>query len=287
MTRPLFHCMIRPNHLPARCVWLTTPGRFPYSVRRDAGHVRAAMPPAVEDRIADTLPDQMSNALEVDSLSISFGETNVFQNLTFSVAEGASLAIIGPNGCGKTVLFRALVGSIPYRGSIRWAPGTRIGYVPQKLDIERDLPVTGQDLLSAKAVVTRAPEDVAEALLQVGLRDVAGEPIGVLSGGQFQRLLVAMALIGRPSVLLLDEPTAGVDEPGQEKLNELVARVQKERGLTVLLISHDLSVVYRSATSVLCLTRERSWFGAPRQILTPELLHELYGTPVEFHVHGP
>jgi zinc transport system ATP-binding protein len=229
----------------------------------------------------------MANALEVNNLSVSFGETNVFKGLSFSVAEATSLAIIGPNGSGKTVLFKALVGSIPYRGQIRWAPVVRIGYVPQKLDIERDLPITGNDLLLAKARVTKAREDVTEeALLRVGLREVAGKPIGVLSGGQFQRLLVAMALVGEPNVLLLDEPTASVDEPGQEKLNELIRRVQQEQGLTVLLISHELSVVYRYATNVLCFSRERSWFGPPRQILTPELLHEIYGTPVEFHVHG-
>jgi zinc transport system ATP-binding protein len=116
-------------------------------------------------------------------------------------------------------------------------------------------------------------------------RSAATQPIGILSGGQFQRLLVAFALVGAPNVLLLDEPTAGVDEPGQERLNELVRRLQLEQGLTVLFISHELSVVYRYATDVLCLSPDRVCVGPPRTVLTPELLHDLYGTPVDYHVH--
>jgi zinc transport system ATP-binding protein len=229
----------------------------------------------------------LGNILEVSNLSVSFGNTIVLANLTFSVESGTSLAVIGPNGSGKTVLFRALIGSIPYEGSIRWAPGTRIGYVPQKLDLERDIPITGLDFLSARAALAgRRGTNIDRAMTLVGLsRDVAAKSIGTMSGGQFQRLLVAFALVGQPNVLLLDEPTSGVDEPGQERLNELVRRLQQDEGLTILFISHELSVVFRYANSVLCLGRERAYVGPPKTILTPELLQEVYGTEAAYHVH--
>ena len=227
----------------------------------------------------------MPNALEVQDLAIGFGTVPVFTGVSFSVEAGASLAVIGPNGSGKTALFKALVGALPYVGVVRWAAGTRIGYVPQRLDVERDLPITGMDLLTAKSKVTRAPADLSASLRDVGLGGEANKPIGALSGGQLQRLLVALALVGRPNVLLLDEPLAGVDEPGQEKLNELVRRVQARAPLTVLLISHDLSVVYRHATNVLCMRHDHPCFGPPREILTPALLQELYGTSIGYHFH--
>jgi len=227
------------------------------------------------------------NALEVEHLSVGFGRIDVLHGLSFAVPDRGALAVIGPNGSGKTVLFRALIGAIPHRGAVRWAAGTRVGYVPQKLDIERDLPVTGLDLLRAKTAVTRtAKAEVSRALDLVGLApDLAGQPIGTLSGGQFQRLLLAFALVGRPTVLLFDEPTAGVDEPGEELLYATIRRLQEEEGLTLLLISHELSLVYRHATSVLCLGRGRPCFGPPREILTPERIAEMYGTPVKFHHH--
>jgi len=228
-----------------------------------------------------------NNILEVDHLSLRFGTNQVLQDLSFRVARGSSLAVIGPNGSGKTVLFRALIGALPFEGAIRWSPGLRIGYVPQKLDLERDIPITGIDFLQARAALTRGEAaDIPGALALVGVsQEVARRPIGIISGGQFQRLLVAFALVGNPDVILLDEPTAGIDQPGQERLNELVRRLQQEQGLTVLLISHELTVVYRYAADVLCLSRETTCIGPPKTILTPELLRKVYGTEVEYHIH--
>jgi zinc transport system ATP-binding protein len=231
----------------------------------------------------------MKNILEVEGLTVRFGRNWVLRDLSFSVEEGGALAVIGPNGAGKTVLFEALIGIVPYEGVVRWAPGVRIGYVPQKLDIDRDLPITGADLLTARAVVAKvSKQEAVETLEQVGLAaSVRDQLIGTLSGGQFQRLLLATALIGRPNVILLDEATAGVDQLGGGLLYEMLHRLQKERSLTLLLISHELSVVYRYAATVLCLAGARvpSCYGAPQEILTPAMLAELYGAPMGFHVH--
>jgi len=141
--------------------------------------------------------------------------------------------------------------------------------------------------LRAKLTISHAAkEEALHALERVDLREeVLVKPIGSMSGGQFQRLLVAFALIGKPDVLLLDEPAAGVDAPGQEALNAALRRLQQEEAITTLLISHDLSVVYRYASSVLCLARARSCIGPPQVVLTPERLSEIYGTPISFHLH--
>jgi zinc transport system ATP-binding protein len=226
-------------------------------------------------------------ALEVAGLHVSLGGTAILRDLAFRIPAGTTLAVIGPNGAGKTVLFRALIGAVPASGRIRWAPDTRLGYVPQKLDIERDLPLAATDLLAAKArLVHGEPGEIVRVLTLVDLSTaVARQPIGTLSGGQFQRLLVAFALIGSPTVLLFDEPTAGIDAPGEASIYALLRRLQHEHRLTVLMISHELSLVCRFADAVLCLGRGRTCLGPPLEVLTPERLHEIYGAPMKFHLH--
>ena len=227
------------------------------------------------------------NALEVEGLGVRLAGTDILRDITFALPRASCLAIIGPNGSGKTVLLRALIGAVPHTGRAAWAADTVFGYVPQKLDIERDLPLNGHDFLDAKAALTGSSAAMrADALRSVGLAEKAlSTPIGNISGGQFQRLLIAFALLGQPNVLLLDEPAAGVDAPGQAQLNEVIRKLQDTRAMTVLLVSHDLSVVYQYADYVLCLGRDGAHFGPPRSALTPQLLYEVYGQPLRFHVH--
>ncbi len=233
------------------------------------------------------MADETVDALAVEHLTVELGGSPILHDLDFRVPRGTTLAVIGPNGSGKTVLFRALIGAIPARGSIRWAPDTRLGYVPQKLDIARDLPLAAIELLVAKASIARVDRgEVERALALVELpATTARQPIGTLSGGQFQRLLLAFALMGRPTVLLFDEPTAGIDEPSEASLYALLRRLQHEDRLTLILISHELSLVYRYADTVLCLGRRRACLGPPVEVLTPERLQEAYGAPMKFHLH--
>ncbi len=247
------------------------------------------LPPSAPPSASASAPLNAPPALTVEHLQVRFGRTVAIEDLSFTVERGSAVAVIGPNGAGKTALFRALIGAVPYAGRVQWDEGTRLGYVPQKLDIDRDLPITAAELLAAKRRVSGAPPaDVQHAFAHVGLApEVASKQIGSLSGGQFQRLLVAFAMIGQPNVLLFDEPTANVDEAGQETLNETIHAIQREHGLTVMLISHDLSAVFQHATKVLCLGRGLACYGPPDEMLTHENLSELYGSPLKYHHHEP
>ena len=225
--------------------------------------------------------------LSVRNLSVAFGTRVVIHNLSFQVTAGQSIAVIGPNGAGKTVLLSALLRLIPYGGDIRWNPGARIGYVPQKIAADRQIPLQARDLMEAKASLLKLPaKDLHEVFSDVGLTpELLNTHIGKLSGGQFQKVLIAYALLGRPNVLLFDEPTASLDELSGERVYELLHDLQSEKKMTVILVSHDLSVVYRYADMVLCLGEGHPCLGPPTEVLTPKMLEDLYGARPKYHRH--
>ena len=228
----------------------------------------------------------MQKILTVSDLTVSFEDEVAIEGVSFELDAGESLAIIGPNGAGQSVFLRAILGTAAHTGTIAWAKDARIGYVPQKIDADRHLPITFHNLLVAKAALLNMKKSDLEALgATVGLSpEKMRTPVGHLSGGQFQRGLIAFALLGQPNVLILDEPTASIDKPGEEQIYELVHRLQEKFKMTVILVSHDLSFVYRYSTKVLCLNRFGLCFGEPEETLTPQMLEKLYG-PHKYYVH--
>jgi zinc transport system ATP-binding protein len=223
--------------------------------------------------------------LEVRDLKVAIEGRVIIEGLSFTVKRGEILTILGPNGAGKTVLLRALLGILPHEGSIAWRKDMRIGYVPQRLPYIRDIPLSVEDFFALKGSTGLE----ARAMLRaVGLGEhLSKQQIGKLSSGQFQRALIAWALAGNPQVLLFDEPTAGIDVGGEETVYRLLARLHREHDLTMLLVTHDLNVVYNLSSTVLCLGRQAPCHGPPVEVLTPERLQAMYGTEVKFHQHSP
>ena len=223
--------------------------------------------------------------LKVKDLSVVLGNQKILEDVAFELNKGDGLAIIGPNGAGKTVLFKALLGIVPYTGQVNWQPDIKIGYVPQKVDIDRYLPLTLEDFLSAKIkTLGLAQSEIKNNLEIVGLDPkILKSTIGHLSFGQFQKALIVFALLGAPDVLLLDEATVGVDVPYETQIYQIIRRLQEKRGLTVITISHELDIVYRYATKVLCLNRKMLCLGAPREELTKEAIASIYNHAAIYH----
>lgn len=238
----------------------------------------------------------MSNEaiLNVENLTVAFDDNKIIDNLSFSLRKGEVIAIVGPNGAGKSVLFRTLMGLVPYSGKINWAPELKISYVPQKFNVEKDFPLTTREFLRLKL---KNHGNIISALESVGLKDkqnddmhhiehhLLGQRLGWLSGGQLQRILIAWAMLNDPDVLLFDEPTTGIDIGAEETIYNLLKKINDERALTILIISHDLNIVYKYADNVLCLNKEKICYGAPSEVLDPQALVKLYGGEASFYAH--
>lgn len=220
--------------------------------------------------------------LKVENLTVEIAGESVLENLSFKVEAGDVLTILGPNGAGKTVLLKTLLGILPFKGSIEWKQGVRIGYVPQRLPFIKDIPMSVSEFLSLK---NASRNKIKEVLISIGLpRDILQKKVGALSSGQFQRILVGWALVSNPNVLLFDEPTTGVDMGGQESIYNFLEKLNKDKAITILLVTHDLSLVYTMASDCLCLNKKMLCYSIPKE-LTPERLAQLYGGQVKLYEH--
>jgi zinc transport system ATP-binding protein len=233
------------------------------------------------------------NILEVKDLSVVRNGHTILENVSFNVEVGDTLAIIGPNGAGKTTLFRAILNLIPYTGVVTWKEDIRIGYVPQKLYVGNDLPLTTLEFLRLK---DSNFENIKSSLFSVGLNDkgeyidsfekhILQSRLGDLSGGELQRVLIAWSLLGSPNVLLFDEPTSGVDVVGEETVYTMLGKLKTEHNLTILLISHELDIVEKHTSKVLCLNKENICYGPPLKVMSKEVIDKLFREEVHLYKH--
>jgi len=237
-------------------------------------------------------------ALRIQNVSVTLGETQVLTNVSFEPAVGQLNAIIGPNGAGKTTLLRAILGLVPYTGTIRVGQAStgrplRIAYVPQRLDFDRGMPMSVYDLLCGGlqrrpvwlGYSRKARRMAEQCLARVGGGGWGDRRLGTLSGGELQRVLLALALTTEPDILLLDEPFSGVDIAGEELFCDLLGSLQKEGRYTMLLVSHDLSIVTQHTQYVLCLNQTVQCQGATVETLTADNLKALYRQDAALYGH--
>jgi zinc transport system ATP-binding protein len=241
----------------------------------------------------------MPALVQISHLDFAYGQSLVLKHVDLAIEPRTTLGIIGPNGGGKTTLLRLLLGLLkPTRGSISIdglspdraiARGNIVGYLPQNSALPASFPLSVRQVvrlgLAGKTGLMRAPsrDDVtfAEQLIErVGIRELAEQPIAELSGGQMQRALIARALAARPKLLLLDEPTTGIDRAGQQRFVDFLKDIQREFPLTVILVSHDLRAVSAISDRIACLNLTVHYHDVPHN-LPQELAHQMFSCDLE------
>ncbi|MDR5653745.1 metal ABC transporter ATP-binding protein [Ruixingdingia sedimenti] len=210
-------------------------------------------------------------------LVVRMGGAAVLQGVDFHIDKGEIVTIVGPNGSGKSTLLRALLGIVPAAaGRVDRRAGLHVGYVPQKLAIDRNLPMPVARFLSLPR--RRSAAEVAAALDRVGLApDLGTRQLTDLSGGQLQRVLLARALMGAPEILVLDEATQGLDQPGEAAFYRLIEEIRADSGCAVLMVSHDLHVVMAASDRVVCLNGHVCCEGTPRVVSNAPEYRALFG----------
>ncbi len=220
--------------------------------------------------------------LNVKNLNIFLGNEKIIENLSFELKEGENLAILGPNGGGKTTLLKALIGILPYTGKIIWQPNISLGYIPQRLPYLKDIPITVFEFLKLGG---HNSQKFNEILNSVGLNsNILNQKIFDLSLGQLQRLLIAWTIFQNPQVLLFDEPFSGIDIGGQESVYSLLNKFQKEKNISIIFVTHELHLVPKLAQKVLCLNKKMLCYSEPQE-LTKEFLSKIYLEEVGAYTH--
>lgn len=225
----------------------------------------------------------MTSLIKATGLTLHRPGTNeiILRDVDFHIDQGEILTVVGPNGSGKSSLIRALLGHMPLvSGNLRRKTGLRIGYVPQRVQLDKAIPLTVRRFLSLPVGINNAA--ASHALNRTGVSGLETRQLTQLSGGQFQRVLLARALIHDPNLLVLDEPTQGLDQPGMVAFYKLIEDVRQQTGCAVLMVSHDLLVVMRSSDRVICLNGHICCEGTPADVSNaPEYLALFGGEAAE------
>ena len=222
------------------------------------------------------MADSNGYILKVSNLEVKIQNQILLDHVSFNVEKGTTLAILGPNGAGKTVLLRTLLNRVPHTGTVDWTEEVKIGYVPQYVSTA-DIPMTVREFLSIGNDV-----DLESTLDKVRLMDksILDKRLGVVSGGQLRRILIAWALNDNPNVLFLDEPTSGVDMDSEEPIYLMLNEFKKEHKITIFLITHNIHIVQEYADSLLALNKCVTYCGAAAKIVEPDIQRQIYGEPV-------
>ncbi len=218
--------------------------------------------------------------LEAQNINLKFGKKIMLSNISLKISFGEIVTIIGPNGAGKSTLLRVVLGLVqPDSGEIHKKNNLSIGYLPQKINYDQILPLSVSRMMNLTGIYKE--KYILRSLEETGVSKLFDKPISNLSGGEFQRVMLARALLKNPNLLVLDEPVKEVDYIGQSELYKLVANLTKKRGCAVLMVSHDLNVVMASTNRVICLNKHICCEGQAEDVsLNPEYLR-LFGLDTE------